>query len=271
MSENQGFGKRKPEERQSYVAPDGAPAKSKGGQTAGLDVASIAVAPVGGSGGALSGILFGLAIVACLVGGYVVMMKGFGRALDQHWRENVGYPGIEDAYKRTAGGGVTLERIHNDCKSRSDFVRLDQGRTRALDGPGLDGLYAGESALNQAAYYLSCLAGTQPERSCQEAHRSHLVTALKDYYRLMGRVRQEYFMATSSPFSATRVFGSPGREAVPTTPMPSSQTDERVVSGLRTLLQNGYLSRRDLAPVTGAPGDLELALKGVEPRRTGCA
>jgi hypothetical protein len=236
-----------------------------------LDVASIAVTSVSGSSGAFSGVLFGLAIVACLVGGYVVIMKGFGRALDQHWRENVGYPGIEDAYKRTASGDVSLERVHNDCKSRSDFTRLDQARTRALDGPRLDGLYAGESALNQAAYYLSCLTGEQPERFCQPAHRAHLITALEDYYRLMGRVRQERWMATSSPFSATRVFGAPSHEAIPTTPMPSVQTDERVVAGLRTLLQNGYVSRSDLAPVMGAPGDLEIALKGVEPRKSGCA
>src|SRR5262245_47388038 len=122
QNSNHGFGKRKPEERKPYVSPDGPPPKSKGGQMGGLDVASIAVTPVGrSSGGAMSSILFGLTIVACLVGGYVVMMKGFGRALDQHWRENVGYPGIEDAYKRTAGGDVSLERIHNDCKSRSDF------------------------------------------------------------------------------------------------------------------------------------------------------
>ena len=35
--------------------------------------------------------------------------------------------------------------------------------------------------------------------------------------------------------------------------------------------QNGYVSRRDLAPVMGTPGDLEIALKGVEPKKTGCA
>jgi hypothetical protein len=267
-SDNQGFGRRKPAERQAYVSPAGTTASAKRGQTAGLDISSIPVAPVGGSSGALGGVLFGLAIVGCLIGGYVVMMKGFGRALDTHWRENVGYPGIEDAYKRTAGGDVSLERIHNDCKSRSDFVRLNRSRTQTFDGPGLDGLFGGEAALNQAAYYVSCLTGEQPERFCQQVHRTHLITALKDYYRLMGRAR---WMLSGNPFSAPRVFGGPSREAIPTTQTPSAQTDERVVAGLRTLLQGGYLSRRDLSPVMGAPGDLDIALKGVEPRRSGCA
>ena len=233
-----------------------------------MDIGSYTPAP---SAGARGGIVFGLAILLCLAGGYFIIMKGFGRALDQHWRENVGYPDIEDAYKRTAAADVSLERIHNDCKSRSDFVRLDQSRTRALDGPGLDGLYAGESALVKAAYYLSCLTGEQPERFCQAAHRAHLITTLKDYYRLMGKVREERWMATGSPFSVTRVLGGPSRELRPTTSMPSAQTDERVVAGLRVLLQHGYLSRQDLAPVMGPPGDLELALSGVEPKRKGCA
>jgi hypothetical protein len=43
------------------------------------------------------------------------------------------------------------------------------------------------------------------------------------------------------------------------------------VSGLRTLVVDGYLSRADLAPVLGPPGDLDLALRGVEPKRAGCA
>jgi hypothetical protein len=43
------------------------------------------------------------------------------------------------------------------------------------------------------------------------------------------------------------------------------------VSGLRNLLADGYLSSRDLRPVLGPPGDLDVALRGVEPRRAGCA
>ena len=78
-------------------------------------------------------------------------------------------------------------------------------------------------------------------------------------------------MATSSPFSAPRVFGVRSRELVPTTTMPSGQTDEGVVAGLRALVQNGYVLRRDLAPGMGAPGDLEVALKGVGSKRMGCA
>src|SRR5437762_2519500 len=71
-------------------------------------------------------ILLGFAILLCFGVGYVIAMKGFGKALDRHWQEQVGYPGVEDAYKRSARTDASLERAHNDCKSRSDFVRLDK-------------------------------------------------------------------------------------------------------------------------------------------------
>jgi hypothetical protein len=197
--------------------------------------------------------------------------EGFGKALDQHWKENVGYPGVEDAYKRSARADVSLETIHNDCKSRSDFVSLDKNQTRALEG--FDGLYSGEAAAAKAAFYVSGLTVEKPARLCQATHRAHLVEALKDYYRLMGRVREERMMSTSGPFAAQRLalMSTPGRGERGATPPPSARSDERVVNGLRTLLVDGYLSRRDLAPVLGPPGDLELALRGAEPKRTGCA
>lgn len=48
----------------------------------------------------LRAVLIGVGIVFFLGATYTVAMKGFGRALDRHWSENVGYPGVEDAYKR---------------------------------------------------------------------------------------------------------------------------------------------------------------------------
>ena len=219
----------------------------------------------------LGGIAIGVGVVFLLGTVYVVGMKGFGKALDRHWAENVGYPGVEDAYKRIGRADAALEKIHNDCKSRSDFVRLDKGQRRALEG--FDGLYSGEAALATAAFYLSCLSVEKPARFCEPAHRAHLVAALKDYYRLVGQVREERVIATSSPFAMERnaLMSVPGREQRATTPPPSAQTDGRVVNGLRALIVNGFLSRSDLAPVLGPPGDLDLALRGAEPRRVGCA
>jgi hypothetical protein len=224
-------------------------------------------------GGILIALLVGVGIVYALGALHVVQMRGFGKALDQHGKENVGNPGVEDAYKRTAGPDASLEAIHNDCKSRSDFVRLDQGQTQALEG--FDGLYSGELALAKAAYYVSCLTVEKPARMCQVTHRTHLVAALKDYYRLMGRVREERIMSTSGPFAAVRMTlmaqSSRHGPAAALPPPPSARSDERVVNGLRTLIADGYLLRRDLASVLGPPGDLDLALRGVEPKRAGCA
>jgi hypothetical protein len=273
MNGNANFGRRRPAERKTGASTPTSSVRSN-------ELSGAA----GSSGGGLMsaslfrqvrnvvlGVLVGVGVVYGLGALHVVQMKGFGKALDQHWKENVGYPGVEDAYKRSARADVSLEAIHNDCKSRSDFVSLDKNQTRALEG--FDGLYSGEAALAKAAFYVSCLTVEKPARLCQATHRAHLVEALKDYYRLMGRVREERMMSTSGPFAAQRLalMSTPGRGERGATPPPSARSDERVVNGLRTLLVDGYLSRRDLAPVLGPPGDLELALRGAEPKRTGCA
>jgi hypothetical protein len=270
VSANNTFGRRRLPERTTGLSESGKPAP----------LSNLVAAEGSNGGGSVfnappvrqsAAVMVGVGIVLFLGLVYFVAMKGFGKALDQHWQQNVGYPGVEDAYKRVGRADASLESIHNDCKSRSDFVRLDNSQSRALEG--FDGLYSGEAALAKAAFYLSCLAAEKPARLCQQVHRAHLVAALKDYYRLMGRVREERMLTTSSPFASERaaLMGAPGREHRATTPPPSAQTDERVVNGLRMLIVNGYLSRADLAPVLGPPGDLDLALRGAEAKRAGCA
>ena len=92
-------------------------------------------------------------------------MKGFGRVLDRHWSQNVGYPGVEDAFKRSGNTDKLLERVHNDCKSRSDFVGRNKPTSR-------DDVISGDDIiLGRTVTYLSCLANEQPARFCQAPHR----------------------------------------------------------------------------------------------------
>jgi hypothetical protein len=221
--------------------------------------------------GHLRGFLLGFGIICFLGAVYFVAMKGFGRALDQHWRENVGYPGIEDTYARSGRADATLEAVHNDCKSRSDFVRLDRNQRLALEG--FDGLYSGETALAKAADYISCLTTRQRERFCNAAHRAHLVTALNDYYKLMFKVREERLFVTSNPFWTEKaaLLGIPGGTLRNMDRPPSAQSDQRVVDGLKALIVDGYLSRRSLGGFFGGlPGDLDTAMHGVEPKHRAC-
>jgi hypothetical protein len=172
---------------------------------------------------------------------------------------NVSQPGMEGS-----NADVPLDRVHNGCKARSDFVSFDAARSR---GPNdANAVHAGDAALNTAATYISCLTSEQPERFCNWKHRTHLISALKDYYRLMARVREDRIMMTGGPMAAARnsLVGSPGREGS------IVHTDDRVVHGLRALLLDGYLTRQDLSPVLHPLTDLEQALQGVEPRRQGC-
>ena len=166
-----GFGRRRPTTRQELQATQQAPAG-------------------GGAGGfmlpASVGLLLGFGIVSLLFAINFTAMKGFGRALDRHWSENVGYPGVEDAFNRVGSTDKLLEQVHNDCKSRSDFVGRDKPRKRGDVMQSVD-----ETILGRAVVYLSCLATAQPERFCQAVHRKHLFAAVKDYYRLKGKIREE--------------------------------------------------------------------------------
>jgi hypothetical protein len=247
MSGNTNFGRRRPSERKSVLSTS----ESSAGTSELIEAAR--------SGGGSSPL--GVPLVRQLGGILLGALVGVG---------NVGYPGVEDAYQRTVRPDASLEAIHNDCKSRSDFVRLDQGQAQAFEG--FYGLYSGEAALAKAAYYVSCLTVEKPARMCHAAHRAHLIAALKDYNRLMGRVREERMMSTSGPFAAVRMtlMAPSSRDRGATTP-PSARSDERVVYGLRMLIVDGYLSHRDLEPVLGPPGELGPALRGVEPKRAGCA
>jgi Na+-transporting methylmalonyl-CoA/oxaloacetate decarboxylase gamma subunit len=268
---NNGFGRRLPPDMKARMGAIGPPLASTTDAAPGRDgvkaLATVLHAPP--LVWQLRAVLVGVGIVFFLIAVYVVAMKGFGRALDKAWVENAGYPGVEDAYKR-GRTDTALDAVHNDCKARSDFVQLDNGRTRAFDG--FPDLYVGVSALNTSAVYLSCLMGYPPERLCKAAHRDHLIAALKDYYRLMMRVREERMMSTGGSFAATRMtlLGTSGRDLQAATASATEQTDARVLNGVRRMLSDGYLSRRDLAPVLGPRSDLELKLQGVVARKAGC-
>jgi len=197
----------------------------------------------------------------------VGVMKGLGRSFDRFWFTDL--PSVEDAHRRSTGSDqALLEQVHNNCKSRSDFI--GQPNRRGLPDPTeiLQAL-SGEAGLSKAAMYVSCLATEQPERFCQPAHRAHLVTAVREYFGVLGRVRAQN---TFLPFAAVQTELMAGsRDTRRNTPPPSIQTDQRLVGGLRRAIMDGYLSQRDFSSVFGMPGDLEAQLRGVEPRRAGCA
>jgi hypothetical protein len=253
------FGRRPPATREALRSDQAAPDS----------VAADGNGPVDGNSRLrkpLIGLLAGFGIVGFLFATHVAAMKGFGRALDRHWSENVGYPDIEDAFKRTGSADKLLERVHNDCKSRSDFVGRNPPQIPA------DVMSADDIILGQASTYLTCIASEQPARFCQAPHRTHLFAVVKDYFRLKGKVREEQVMANAAPFGITRnMMMGPSRETIPTTSAMMLASDPRVIAALRTLVTGGYVSRRDLLGSTGGwPSDLDLALRDVEPKRKGC-
>ena len=55
----------------------------------------------------------------------------------------------------------------------------------------------------QHAAFIDCLITDSPRRFCQPEHRAHLAGAVRDYFRLRMRVREEWMMARN-PFGAPR-------------------------------------------------------------------
>jgi hypothetical protein len=214
------------------------------------------------------GLLLGFGVIALLFGTHVAAMKGFGRALDQHWAQNVGYPEVDDAFKRSGSADRLLEQVHNNCKSQSDFVGRNTPHTMN-DVVSADGI-----SIGRAVTYLSCLATENPARFCQALHRGHLLAAVKDYYRLKAKMREEQVFMNAGPFAANRnaLMGGPSREAFPSTSPLTLESDTRVIVAMKALVAGGYLSRRELIGATGGwPNDLEVALRGGGPKQRGCA
>lgn len=256
MSTSSGFGRRPPFTREAMhageVEPDGASDRS---------LPCLAIT------GPLLGVVVGFAVVALLLGVNVSAMKGFGRALDTYWAGSAGFPNVEDAFKRTAGADRKLEEIHNDCKSRSDFVGRNRPKTEA------DVLSADEISVGQAVTYVTCLATEQPARFCEPVHRAQLLAAVRDYYRLKGKLREEHLLMNAGPlaFNRSALIGNPWREMLPTTAPLGLESDPRIVGALRALVVGGYVSRAELVGAgRGWPSDLDTALQSVEPRRKGC-
>jgi hypothetical protein len=188
------------------------------------------------------GVLAGVAVIAIMLGGYFALNKGLARVFDRFWTGDSAPPGIEDAYKRSGladaatGKDLLLEQVHNACRSRSEFVVRGQPKNA-------DGTLSDSSALLKQATYLSCLAGERPSRFCQAAHRSHLLMSVRDYFKLMA----------SAKGNAT-----PG-------------TDPRVLAALTSIVERGYIARRDLVgAASGWSNDLEAQIANATPSRRGC-
>jgi len=202
------------------------------------------------------GVLLGLAVICTVVGGYFAMNKGAQRVFDRFWNDTAALPGIEDAYKRSglADGNtkdLLLEQVHNECKARSDQIGRGQPRNA-------DAAIAESFTLAKQVTYLSCLASERPQRFCQAGHRSHLLMAVRDYYRLMGRMRGDR-AAAQAVAAMTPVSSGP------------AESDPRVLNALQTLVMKGYVARRDLVgAASGWPNDLEAGLSVIDPKSRGC-
>ncbi|MEW6449918.1 MAG: hypothetical protein AB1490_04660 [Pseudomonadota bacterium] len=201
------------------------------------------------------GVFAGLAVICVVVGGYFAMNKSAVRVFDRFWNDASALPGIEDAYKRSGlGDGIAkdllLEQVHSECRARSEYIGRSQPR-KADAGP------ADSFTLAKQVTYLTCIASERPHRFCQAGHRSHLLMAVRDYYKLMGRMRDERMASTAGIVDAA--------------PLQAADSDPRVLNALKALVLKGYVARRDLVgAASGWPNDLEAGLGSVDPKQRGC-
>lgn len=217
----------------------------------------------------IGGILAGVAIMFVVGTLYVSGMKSAGRALDKSWAENAGYPALDQQPAR-ATAPATDDKVRTACLARAKQARLNRAMDRELDY--FVNINVGESQLEQHAAFIDCLITEQPRRLCEAEHRSHLAGALRDYFRLRMRVREEWMMARSPMSAAGRgLIAMPGSSGV-SAQFPSERTDPRIINGLRSLVTDGYLTTADLGSglFSRMPGDLEEQLKGFERKKRSC-
>ena len=213
----------------------------------------------------IGGILAGVAVMFAVVTLYVSGMKSAGRALDKSWAENAGYPALDQQPAR-ANAPATDDKLRNACLARAKAAGLNRVMDRELDY--FTNIRVGENQLEQHAAFIDCLITEQPRRLCQPEHRAHLAGALRDYFRLRMRVREEWMMARS-PMSAA----GHGLIAMPgSAQFPSERTDPRIINGLRSLVTDGYLTTADLGAglFSRMPGDLNDQLNGIERKKRSC-
>ena len=211
----------------------------------------------------IGGILAGVVIVFVVITLYVNGMKSAGRALDKQWAENAGYPALD----QRANAPATDDKLRTACLATAKRAGLNRAMNNELDY--FTSIRVGENQLEQHAAFIDCLITEQPRRLCQAEHRAHLAGALRDYFRLRTRVREEWLMARSPP--SMGLVARPGQHGV-SAQYPSERTDPRIASGLRSLIESGYLTPADLGAgfLSRMPGNLDEHLKGVEPKKKSC-
>jgi hypothetical protein len=220
---------------------------------------------------AIGGVAFGIAIVLAVMTFYVVSMKSAGRALNNSWTQNAGYPALDNPPVQRADAGTPYSELRTACKRRAEKVQLSRATSLELDYHV--NIRVGERQLDQHVAFIDCLITETPARFCRPEHRVHLVEAVRSYFRLRMRVREEWAMARNNPFGAhaAGLMPLPGAHGV-TTRFPSQQTDARIVTGLAGLIANGYLTPADLGAglFSRMPGDLGELLKDAARKTNRC-
>lgn len=167
--------------------------------------------------------VFWIGAGALLVGIYVATLKGSGQGLDRFFKRSSGTATVE-VYVAPGAKDLLLEQVNKECRVRGDAAK------KASEG----------NAVRQSAAYVACLAAERPLRLCQVTHRTHLLAAMRNYYRLQARNREAKI-----------------------------KSDPQVIEALKGAITNGFVPHRDIV-ASAEQSDLDVALRGVEVRKSGC-
>lgn len=221
----------------------------------------------------IGGIALGVVIAFAIGAVFVGVMKQAGRGLGDRFLENAAAGSPQGAINRVAGGDAALQVIRDVCKSKAKAVDLNVAQKRATDG--YMQLLSGESELASAAAYVECLAKSQPARFCQKPDKAHLAEAVRQYFKLMMQVREEWALQLGGPgLQKAALMGTPYRQDQRAAlGLPSALTSPSMLAALRGLVGEGYMSVNDFGTFAGfgVPRDVSDAMRGVESKKAACA
>jgi hypothetical protein len=219
----------------------------------------------------VGGMALGVALAFAVGGGGVYLMKQAGKSVDRNFvaQMNAGNPA---AVIEQFGDDATLKRVDRVCSDRAARTDLTEAQKRATDAS--DRLYIVEVRLARAAAYVVCLTREEPQRFCQKPQRDHLFEAVRQYFKAVGRAREEWQMQMGNPAMAARPIDV---AQLPAMGLPSTRMDPQLQEGLVALDADGYIPAAEFARLlvpAGAPRGMPpppaIGSISTQPRKAAC-
>jgi hypothetical protein len=218
-------------------------------------------------------ILLGVATALILGATLFQLMKYAGRVLDRKFQKSMENVDMRVPERPINHFGVdeSVQALHQACMERAKDGKLNDAQIRAADGR--QDIIVGEGELARGSAYIECFAKAQPPLLfCLAPHRTQLVGAMGQYFKLYALMRKAWTVAAEESGRAQKTVPTAAAyrlEQRIALSMPSAVMSPSMLAALRSLAASGYVSIENFAGLTGI-GELREALIKIAPNKAAC-